>query len=179
MPRWYEKIRKKPGLGGGEDLAPSRAFRSMLLDFYGPFYSPGVFSGVRRNWGIIFENLILLIQEMDKKNLIEKKIRDKKVVRKKNWKKSGKKSPKNRKFWFHEKSRFSIFEFSKFSKCSMFFLKFLIFLKFQNFQNEKSPRLKNIFRSDFFYCRDIHLYYPKNAFRYNSWTGGMYLGDTR
>ena len=64
----------KSGFGPGEGLASSRAFHSMLLDFFGPFYSPGVFSGLRRNWGFIFENFILLIQEMDQKKISSKKI---------------------------------------------------------------------------------------------------------
>ena len=92
----------KSGFGPGEGLASSRAFHSMLLDFFGPFYSPGVFSGLRRNWGIIFENLILLIQEMDQKKISSKKIYffvTKKLSEKKSEKKSEeKKSPKNQKF---------------------------------------------------------------------------------
>ena len=94
---------------------------------------------------------------------VTKKLSEKKIW-KKNWRKKSEKS----KILIFRKSRFSIFGIFK---IFIFISKFLIFLKFQNFQNEKSPRLKNIFRSDFFYSRDIHLYYPKNAFRYNSWTG--------
>ena len=128
----------KSGLGGGDDLAPSRAFRSMLLDFFGPFYSPGVFSGLRRNWGIIFENFILLIQEMDQKKISSKKkyfFRDKKVVRKK---KSGKKSEKK----ISEKSKFSIrknqdfrcFRFSNFQNFRFCFWNFWFFWNFKIFK---------------------------------------------
>ena len=95
---------------------------------------------------------------MDQKKSDRKKIffPTKKNVETKSRKKMlNKKSPKKSKFSIFEKSRFSNF---KIFKIFVFLCKILKFLKFQNFQNQKSPRLKNIFRSDFFYNHDIHLY---------------------
>ena len=102
-----------------------------------------------------------------KKNSDRKKKSDEKQMLKKISKKMLKKNL--RKNWNFRFSKNQDFRISNFSKC-LFFFEILKFLKFQNFQNQKSPRLKNNFRSDFFYSWDIHLYYPKNAFRYNLWT---------
>ena len=126
------------GFGAGEDLAPSRAFRSMLLDFYGPFYSPGVFSGVRRNWGIIFENFILLIQEMDQKKISSKKIIfswQKSCPKKKIWGKNLKKNLRKSKFsMFRKNQDFWFFGFSNFQNFRFCFWNFWFFWNFKIFK---------------------------------------------
>ena len=95
--------------------------------------------------------MTLLTQEIDwKKNLIENLFifRRKKMLKKKSRNKMLKKNlRKNRNFRFSKNQDFRIFIFQIFD----FVFEILKFLKFQNFQNQKSPRLKNNFRSDFFY----------------------------